>query len=63
MTKVLHRDRNAMQGTTNCATGDLGVSPPRLSQRQIGSKGHVAFQAAIEPGDTIGYLPYAMLMN
>jgi hypothetical protein len=35
MTKVLHRDRNAMQGTTNCAPGDLGVSLPCLSQRQI----------------------------
>src|SRR5262245_26595032 len=66
MTKILHCDRNAMQGTTSFASGDLLVCLLRLSQRQIGSNNHVALQPAIKPRDTIenrlrhldrGYLP------
>src|SRR5262245_19634400 len=53
MTKVLHSDRNTMQGTTNCAVCDLGVSLCGLRQRQVGGERRIAFQTAIEPRDTI----------
>ena len=53
MTKVLHRDRNTVQGTTNCAVCDLGVSLSGLRQRQVGGQRRIAFQTAIEPRDTI----------
>jgi hypothetical protein len=53
MTKVLHGDRNAMQGAANGTTSNLGIGLRSFSQGQIGGERRIAPESAGEPRDTI----------